>query len=158
MIELSFTVNGQELKRTDSQLVATNSAEYHKAKFTFSEHWNGTEKTAVFSKGGKNYVVLLDNDNSCTVPFEVMQGDRDSAFSVSLFGNGNDSIITSSVINIQVVKGCMTSGAIPEFTPDLYTQLMSKIEAIEASELKPADVVTIVEEVLATKNFISYSD
>jgi hypothetical protein len=158
MVVLNFAVQTQVLKRMDRQILATNSAEFHKATFEFSSEWDGLEKTAVFSLGGEDYAVMLDENDSCTVPFEVMHGDRNLAFEVSVFGNGVNTVLTSSVEAVAVVRGSKAGGAIPAFTPDMYTQIMTKIEEIEIGQIDPDAVALAVESYLADRSFLTYSD
>lgn len=157
MIELTFELNSQVLKRTDSNVIASNSAEFHKVKFTFSEHWDNTQKTVIFRRGGKQYAVLLDNEDSCNIPYEVMQGSRDTTFEISVFGVGINSVLTSSILTINVIRGSETSGEIsPEFTPDMFDQLMAKIEEVEMGQVDPEVIERCVENYLATKNILIY--
>lgn len=63
-INLNFNVFGNEIIRTDSNLVAGNSVDFVLCRFKFDETWNGLTKTAVFENmAGQSYDVVLDTDS-----------------------------------------------------------------------------------------------
>ena len=77
---LEFDVTRQKITKTKgcdfSHLVA-GSVGYLKAKFNFSDEgnaWLGCVKAASFWKDGVEYAVLLDDDNCCDIPDEVVVG------------------------------------------------------------------------------------
>jgi hypothetical protein len=109
MITLNFEVDSQVLKRMDRQILATNSVGNHKAVFSFTNDWDGITKSAVFTKGSESFTVALDGNDSCLVPSEVMQGDVNTSFEVSVYGEGVDSTLTSSIETVQLIRGAVHS-------------------------------------------------
>ena len=78
-MELRFQLKHQEIKRLDRNVVASGSRNYVTARFIpITDDWSGIV-TAIFG----DYLVVLDEDLSCHVPYEVLQ--NKGQFSVSAF-------------------------------------------------------------------------
>ena len=121
---LKFNIENQIIKRTDSFVPVADSRNYLKAEFKTSDEWQGAI-VAVFGYGGVFYRVLLDGDNRCTVPAEVIRAPH---FTVSLFCEG-ESLITASVSEVLVEPSGMKEGAQPaEPTPEIWQQYMLKMQ------------------------------
>ena len=122
---LDFTVNEQTLtwNVVDKRVVA-NSKNYLKCKFSFSEEWNGINKTAIFSSSKDvSYCVLLDED-MCTVPWEVIEYPY---FAVSVYGGD---LITANKVLVDVTKSGYTEGETPkEPSPTVYEQLLNSMKS-----------------------------
>ena len=85
---LEFNVNKQRLTKKldcDFRGLVAGSVGYLKAKFYFSENeWAGCiSKIARFWLDGVEYAKLLDSNNCCVIPSEVLTG---SKFEVSVLG------------------------------------------------------------------------
>ena len=81
-----FNLSNQRLRRFTSGVIYANS--YGKTIFKFNFNtpdWNYVTKTAVFSYRGTNYSELIDENNMCKVPKEVL---HEGYFLVSVYGNG----------------------------------------------------------------------
>ncbi len=121
---LKFNVENQMIKRTDSFLPVADSRNYLKAEFKTSDEWQGAI-TAVFGYGGCFYRVLLDGDNCCTVPWEVIKA---PLFTVSLFC-GDESLITANMVDVTVEPSGMKEGTTPsEPTPEIWQQYVSEMQ------------------------------
>lgn len=80
MRTLEFKVKSQKLSKLpgcDFSSIVAGSKGYLKAKFYFelNEEWNTCRKVAVFTGTDDvevEYPVLLDEDNSCEIPSEVL--------------------------------------------------------------------------------------
>ena len=150
---LFFNVDKQIITRTDNEHVVQDSQNYLYAHFDFSEEWTG-QITAVFKgKDGQAYNVLLDNMGQCLVPWEVL---TQISFDISVFCGD---LITANVVRIYTVESGYEigiEGRIP--TPDVYTQIMEKIEEIEEQGVDPEAVERVVDEYLADKDFVTEED
>ncbi len=123
---LQFNVENQIITRTDSNRVVSDSKNYLFAEFAFSGEWEGII-TAVFKNSNTAYNAVLDENNRCEVPWEVIKPGR---FSVSCFcGN----LITANRAFVPVIASGYEQGETPrEPSPDVYSQLVSITgEAIE---------------------------
>lgn len=148
---LTFNVEKQIIMRTDTEKVVTNSMNYLYACFTFSEEWTG-EKTAVFTAQKKTYNALLDENNTCLVPWEVLTG---SIFTVSVFCG--DLITANKVIIYTIPSGYEVGDESRIPTPEIYTQVIEKLNEIEA-EIDPEAILQIIDTYLADKDFVTEND
>ncbi len=105
---LEFNVKNQIIERKDKFNVVADSRNYLTAHFNLSDEWNG-DVTAVFGFGGRFYNVVLDEDSTCVVPFEVI---KTPEFSVSLFCDG-EKFVTSNVATVKVQGSGMIDGEVP---------------------------------------------
>ena len=86
---LEFDVKRQKITKTKGcnfKHIVAGTVGYLKAKFNFSYDgyaWNGCAKAASFWKDDVEYAVLLDENNCCMVPDEVVDG---RVFHVSVTG------------------------------------------------------------------------
>lgn len=124
-MNLQFVVRHQIISRADTEKVVRDSQNYLRAVFSFSEDWHGT-KTAVFKSKAGAYNVLLDEDNACLIPWEVLE---DEAFFVSVFCGD---LITANILKIPALPSGYEIGEesrIP--TEDIFNQIIDKVNAID---------------------------
>ena len=120
-----FNINNQIITFDNSKFkIVEKSKNYLRAKFTFTEDWNGVIKTAVFvSAKGDPYNVILENDE-CSVPWEIIEYPY---FTVSVFGGD---LITANKVIVYVLKSGYCEGEVPgEPTPDVYIQILNSIKS-----------------------------
>ena len=135
---LEFKVTGQNIEVEEHDKVVADSKNYLKAHFTFSNEWQGI-KTAIFKKGLTVLNVILDNDE-CFVPWEVIKPGK---FGVSVFCGD---LITADISWVNVSASGYEDGGEPQDpTPDVYTQIIEKIESIEAGTVDPDEIARAVE-------------
>lgn len=119
---LTFEINKQLIQRTDCEIPVSKSENYLYAQFSFSEEWRGI-KTAIFNNGTA-YNVILDENNSCLVPWEVI---TESGFSVSVFCGQR---ITANSAFVPIIPSGYIDGQTPQPpTPDVYEQLQTEINS-----------------------------
>ncbi len=132
---LKIDVNKQTIMLTADETVS-DSVEYLKAKFTFSEDWDGFSKTAIFAYGETAVSVVLNSENplctaenECFVPFEVI---KTPELSVSVLGNAGDSVITTKAVTVKVLESGYRNGEAPMSpTPDEYSQMLAMVESAQ---------------------------
>ena len=99
---LEFEVNQQRLmkkRECDFTHIVAGTAGYLKAKFYFSQdEWDNYNKAASFWIGDEEHARLLDKENACDIPPEVLVGER---FHVSLTGNYGNSTITTNRVKVK---------------------------------------------------------
>lgn len=140
-VSLEFKVTGQHIEVEEHYKVVADSKNYLKAHFTFSNEWQGI-KTAIFKKGLTVLNVILDNDE-CFVPWEVIKPGK---FGVSVFCGD---LITADISWVNVSASGYEDGGEPQDpTPDVYTQIIEKIESIEAGTVDPNEIAKAVENYL----------
>lgn len=101
MRTLEFIVNKQRLLRKpdcDFSHIVAGSVGYLRAKFYFSSEWNEYKKAASFWLNGEEHARLLDENNSCDIPHEVL---TEKVFEVSITGALNGSMIPTTKIKVK---------------------------------------------------------
>ena len=149
-MRLLFNIDHQHISVTRGQNVVSDSVRYLTAQFGFSEDWDGTAKTAIFSGKGGTYEVLLTND-ACTVPYEVISG----RFGVSVFGVRNGVRITADTAYLCVQQSGYTPGETPsEPTPSVYEQIMDKITDEEMTRQMTDEMLSDIIDAKADKTVL----
>ena len=141
MSKIYILVNDQELEITDANLIASGGVNDLTAVFSFSEEWDGYAKTAVFYANGdatnaKNMV--LDSENSCKVPWEVMT--ESGTLHIGVFGVKGDVTRTSNMVKIKMKQGTpRVETDTSEPTPNVYEQLLRRMFGVHIGKDKPTD-------------------
>lgn len=126
-MELQLKVDKQSIYRKDSNRVVADSKNYVTAHFEFSEEWT-SPKTALFANDEKVYSVILDENDSCTVPWEVI---KPYGFWISVFCGD---LITANKAEVRVEESGYREGETPQSpSPTVYDQLLNT--ALNAEEL-----------------------
>ena len=126
MITLAFLLDHQVISRSDKNTVVAGSKNYVRARFILrTDDW-ARPITAIF--GG--YTQLLDYNNECTVPWEVLQ--QPGKVEVSAFCGD---LHTANIAVVPVEKTGYKSGETPKDpTPDVYGQLAKMVqEAVDTA-------------------------
>lgn len=148
---LKFVVNGQSLNRVDSFSPVEKTVNYLTAEFLFSDEWDDLDKKAICKAMGKEeeYDTHIVG-NSCLIPWEVI--DEDGSFDICLKGTGDDVVITTSVVTVDI-GGTLVGGA--ESNPPSETELQWMRRAISEME----DSVGAMEDKIGdTCLFVTVSD
>lgn len=133
---ISFEVENQIIKRTDKNRVVADSRNYLYAEFSFTEEWTGTV-TAVFKKDSTSYAAIINGENKCMVPWEVLGEGR---FSVSCFCGNR---VTANKEYVTVIASGYEQGKTPsDPTPDVYSGL---VELFDSAAQKADEVFTAYE-------------
>ena len=123
---ITFELFHQLIHRTDQNYLASGSRNYVYAKFDLlTDDWVAPI-TAVFG----DYSVILDSENQCLIPWEVL--DNPGTFSVSAFCGD---LHTSTCTKVTVYPGGYIEGETPRPpTPSVYLQLIGLTEtAVETA-------------------------
>ena len=120
MITLAFLLDHQVISRSDKNTVVAGSKNYVRARFILrTDDW-ARPITAIF--GG--YTQLLDDNNECTVPWEVLQQPGKVEVS-ALCGD----LHTANIAVVPVEKTGYKSGETPKDpTPDVYQQFLQAVK------------------------------
>ena len=120
MITLAFLLDHQVISRSDKNTVVAGSKNYVRARFILrTDDWV-RPITVIFS----GYTQLLDDNNECTVPWEVLQ--QPGKVEVSAFC---DDLHTANIAVVPVEKTGYKSGETPKDpTPDVYQQFLQAVK------------------------------
>ena len=103
---LEFEVKQQNLNKKrgcDFSRIVAGTSGYLRAKFYFSEEWNGCAKVASFESSSVEgpQAILLDYEDSCDIPAEVLKADR---FEVSVLGGKNNMRINTNKYKVRQME------------------------------------------------------
>ena len=132
---LKFCIDGQKIELINRQVVADQQLNFVDMCFLFSADWDDLDKTAQFVQEDKTYHVHLGSDTvcHCMLPAEIKTG----CVSISIFGYAVDGSVRGTTVPICLsIKraGFKGDGETPiPPTPDLYAQLLEKIDKKIAS-------------------------
>ena len=99
---LTFNIKNQTISRTDKFRPVSGSRNYLTAKFSFSEDWTDTEKTALFClmPDGEVFRSSIDATGMCEVPEAALDGSWPRTLTVSVVGIGDGKRITTNFCTI----------------------------------------------------------
>lgn len=127
MLTLKFNLRHQNITLVNkAEIVASDSKNYLQAHFNLlSDDWNNTI-TAIFKADNiGTYTVLLDNDNNCLVPWELLK--PNAVIKVSAFCDNLHTAVTAS---FKVAESGYTEGETPsEPTPTIYEQILKGLDS-----------------------------
>ena len=141
MIQLSATKASLSVEQTE--LLTSGAVNVFFCQFDFDSNWSGLDRTAVFVAGSESVSVLLDNTNSCAVPWEVLQYPGRTLM-VGVYGTtGNTLVLPTIWGNVGIIQpGASPSDEPQEPTPSVYQQLLATIGNL--SELDTNDKSSLV--------------
>ena len=122
MKKITFKVDGQYITRTDHEKPVAKCRHLYQAEFEFTgDEWTGA-KTALFANGNKAKSQILDEKNTCEVPWEFFDTDTGTIGLVSVFCGD---LTTANSASVYIAKsGYVESDASVPPTPDVYQQLI----------------------------------
>lgn len=119
-MKITFVLDKQTIRRTDSNTVVAGSRDYLYAHFALASPDWIAPITAIFG----NKTVILNDDGDCKVPWEVIE--HPGAFSVSAFCV---SVHTAQGVIVPVEETPYDPGETPpDPSPDVYTQLTQMVQ------------------------------
>ena len=144
MLYITFNVYKQKIKRTDTQQIVSDSRNYLHAAITFSDDdWIGI-KTAVFKNGDVVKHAVLDDNNECLVPWEVI---KPGILHVSVFCGD---LITADTATVYINESGYEDGGIPEDpSPTVYEQIIAMLNEIETGGIPDDKIAAAVEKYLS---------
>ena len=130
---IKYLVKGQNIETLEHEIIAADQIAFVKIHFVFDNSWKPLHKVVQFSQDEFTYNRVLGfDDTSCLLPAELIAG----AVKMSLFGYDATSIETVRATTVVKTLHIRPSGFDGENsnvppTPDLYQQLLQKINEAE---------------------------
>ena len=128
-----FLVKNQSIEIVEREILADHQIQYVQFKFTFDGDWKHFHKVVQFSQCDEVYFVVLGTEGTTLyLPAELHAG----AAKMAVFGYDTEYDTTVRATTVPVTLNIRESGfegddpPIPP-TPDLYTQLLKRIEDAE---------------------------
>lgn len=126
-----FLVKNQSIEVLEREVLADHQIQYVQFRFTFDGDWRRFHKVVQFTQCDETYNIVLGTDGtSLYLPAELHVG----AAKMSVFGYDTESDTTVRATTVPVTLNIRPSGFVGDNeppippTPDLYTQLLKKIE------------------------------
>lgn len=126
-----FLVKNQSIEVLEREVLADHQIQYVQFRFTFDGDWRRFHKVVQFTQCDETYSIVLGFDGtSCYLPAELHLG----AAKMSVFGYDTKSDTTVRATTVPVTLNIRPSGFVGDDdppippTPDLYAQLLKKIE------------------------------
>lgn len=117
--------NKPAVRRRES--VTSGSVSVYTARFEFSPDWEGMERVAVFKAGTVSRSILLDETNTCDVPWEVLKTPG-VQLRVGVYGTqGGDVVLPTGWADMgKILEGVSLGGDAHPPTPDLWEQELAQ--------------------------------
>ena len=128
---LKFLVRQQKIEILEREIIASDQIAFVTLKFTFDGDWKKFHKVVQFTQCDETYNRVLGTDGlSCLLPAELHAG----AVKMSMFGYDAENTEGLRATTVPVTLNIRPSGFVGDDeppippTPDLYAQLLKKIE------------------------------
>ena len=162
---LKFLVKQQKIEILEREVIASDQISFVTLKFTFDGDWKKFYKVVQFTQCDETYNRVLGFDGlSCLLPAELHAG----AVKMSVFGYDADNTAGLRATTVPVTLNIRQSGfvgdddfSIPP-TPDLYTQILQKIEEVTAPDMsqypKKDEIQNMIEQALKSSEIVISAD
>lgn len=140
MYDINYTVSQSLVVRSTPWYPVGGSVGIYRAVFAFSPEWDGLVKTAVFRSAAAEREQLLDENNSCIVPWEPLQMET-GWLEVGVYGvDGTTKHPTYWDASVPIGPGPGKSNPAQEPSPDKWQQYVDAVaeDAEKAAEAKNA--------------------
>ena len=160
---MKFLVKQQKIEALEREVIASDQIAFVSVKFVFDGAWKTLHKVVQFTQCEETYNLVLGTEGTtCLLPAELHPG----AVKMSLFGYDAESDTTLRATTVPVTLHIRPSGFVEDGitpippTPDLYTQLLKKLDEkaaglqngkdgfspkVKAEQMKSGVVITIVD-------------
>ena len=160
---MKFLVKQQKIEALEREVIASDQIAFVSVKFVFDGAWKTLHKVVQFTQCEETYNVVLGTEGTtCLLPAELHPG----AVKMSLFGYDAESDTTVRATTVPVTLHIRPSGFVADGdtsippTPDLYTQLLKKLDEkaaglqngkdgfspkVKAEQMESGVVITIVD-------------
>lgn len=143
-----FLVKQQKIEILEREVIADQQISFVNLKFIFDDDWKKFHKVVQFTQCDETYNRVLGTDGtSCLLPSELHAG----AVRMSVFGYDADNINGLRATTVPVTLNVRPSGFVGDGaeevppTPDLYAQLLQKIDEKAESIQNGADGLSAYE-------------
>ena len=128
---MKFLVKQQKIEALEREVIASDQIAFVSVKFVFDGAWKTLHKVVQFTQCEETYNLVLGIEGTtCLLPSELHPG----AVKMSLFGYDAESDTTLRATTVPVTLHIRPSGFVADGdtpippTPDLYTQLLKKLD------------------------------
>lgn len=139
---MTIQVKNRIVSSENRVILISDNTDYH-VKFECDEEWIGKTKTARFV--GKNMYkdMILDSNNECEIPVELL---KTGTLKIGLFS----AEYSTSDLTVNVIPSIRSIMAKPldYISEDLYRQILERIDGIQAGEVSEEVIALAVQKYL----------
>lgn len=151
---IKFKIENQTVRATNYNVVVADSINFVGANFSFDAEWEGYIKTVTFTNVKTHITksILLGSEQVCTchIPWEVLQDEEKFGGKLNVYVEGfyNGSVATTAVMNAPLIikDSGRNGGCFPSPTPDVYQQILNRLNWLQTKTLSDEDVKSIIAE------------
>lgn len=122
--QIKIVYSGAEVRGTKQTTIVAGSVESVYAEFVFDSVWDKYAKKAIFMAGNTVKQVMLDDTNTCKVPWEVLT--TAGTLVIGVIGQYETEIFPSLKATFSISYGYGSEGDAPaEPTQDLYDEIVT---------------------------------
>ena len=162
---LKFLIKQQKIEILEREVIASDQISFVTLKFTFDGDWKKFYKVVQFTQCDETFNRVLGFDGlSCLLPAELHAG----AVKMSVFGYDTDNTAGLRATTVPITLNIRQSGFVSDDdspippTPDLYTQILQKIEEVTAPDMsqypKKDEIQSMIENALKNSEAVIPSD
>lgn len=152
---IKFLVKGQNIETLEHEVIAADQIAFVKIHFAFDNNWKPLHKVVQFTQDEITYNRVLGTENtSCFLPAELTAG----TVKMSLFGydaEATETVRATTIVKTLYIRPSGFEGEnsnVPP-TPDLYQQLLQKIQsASKGTDGKSAFEIAVEHGFTGTEN------
>lgn len=152
---IKFLVKGQNIETLEHEVIAADQIAFVKIHFAFDNNWKPLHKVVQFTQDEITYNRVLGIENtSCFLPAELTAG----TVKISLFGydaKATETVRATTIVKTLYIRPSGFEGEnsnVPP-TPDLYQQLLQKIQsASKGTDGKSAFEIAVEHGFTGTEN------
>ncbi|MBR4318434.1 MAG: hypothetical protein IKP69_00090 [Oscillospiraceae bacterium] len=161
---LKFLVKQQKIEILEREVIASDQISFVTLRFTFDGDWKKFYKVVQFTQCDETFNRVLGFDGlSCLLPAELHAG----AVKMSVFGYDTNNTSGLRATTVPITLNIRQSGFVGDDspippTPDLYTQILQKIEEVTAPDMsqypKKDEIQSMIENALKNSEAVIPSD
>lgn len=133
MIKIHVTGSVASVQETEALYCGAQGV--YSCKFSFDRSWEDFSKSAVFRVGGRTMTVLLDEDGSCVLPWELLtKANVGHSIEVGVYGvSAEEEVLTGVWDSIGTVReGTELGSDAREPSAGVYEQIMTILKKTES--------------------------
>lgn len=128
---IQINVNGSVVSVQETEALYCGAQNTHTCSFVFDRSWDSFLKSAVFRVNGRAITAVIDDNNSCVLPWELLVRDNiGSNIEVGVYGVSAESEILTSVWDLigAVREGSEIGSDAREPSAGVYEQVMASVK------------------------------
>lgn len=131
---IQINVNGSVVSVQETEALYCGAQNTYTCSFVFDRSWDSFLKSAIFRVNGRAITAVIDDNNSCVLPWELLVRDNiGSNIEVGVYGVSAESEILTSVWDLigAVREGSEIGSDAREPSAGVYEQVMASVKMVD---------------------------